>query len=43
MLTRIIDIATECGFSSGQHFARCFRRRFGCSPQVYRTTQPDTQ
>ncbi len=40
---RILDVAMQCGFGSGQHFARCFRRRFGCSPQVYRATQADTQ
>ena len=38
---RITDIATECGFGSGQYFAQCFRRRFGCSPQVFRATRPD--
>ena len=36
---RVIDIAMECGFGSGQYFAQCFRERFGCSPQVYRTTR----
>lgn len=38
---RIIDVAMGCGFSSGQYFARCFRRRFACSPQVFRETHKD--
>jgi AraC family L-rhamnose operon regulatory protein RhaS len=36
---QVTDIALACGFSSSQYFSGCFRRRFGCSPQVYRIQQ----
>ena len=32
----ILDIATECGFSSATYFNRVFKNFFGCSPSVYR-------
>lgn len=32
----ILDVALECGFSSSQYFATCFRRQFGCAPRDYR-------
>jgi len=33
----ITQIAVAAGFSSGQHFATCFRQRFHCTPRHYRT------
>ncbi len=33
---RIIDIAIACGFANSSHFARCFRRLLGISPQQFR-------
>lgn len=38
---RVIDVAMRCGFSSGQYFARCFRQRFACTPQMFRETHKD--
>ncbi len=32
----ILEIATECGFSSATYFHRVFKSFFGCSPSVYR-------
>ena len=32
----ILEIATECGFSSPTYFNRVFKRFYGCSPSVYR-------
>lgn len=32
----IIDIAYECGFSTRQHFMRCFRKLMGTTPLKYR-------
>ncbi len=32
----ILEIATDCGFSSPTYFNRVFKRFFGCSPSVYR-------
>ena len=32
----IIEIALECGFSSRQHFSRCFREHEGVTPSEYR-------
>lgn len=32
----ILQIATECGFSSATYFNRVFKSYFGCSPSVYR-------
>ena len=32
----IIDIAYECGFSTRQHFMRCFRNLMGTTPLKYR-------
>lgn len=32
----ILEIATECGFSSATYFNRVFKNFFGCSPSVYR-------
>jgi AraC family L-rhamnose operon regulatory protein RhaS len=32
----VTEIALECGFSSSQYFATCFKRRFGFSPQQTR-------
>ena len=33
----ITDIALECGFADGSHFARGFRQQFGLSPRRFRT------
>jgi AraC family transcriptional regulator len=33
---RIVDIATQCGFANPSHFARCFRKAMGISPQQFR-------
>ena len=30
------EVATRCGFGSGQYFATVFRRRYGCTPQEFR-------
>jgi AraC family transcriptional regulator len=35
----VADIASEAGFADQSHFARCFRRAYGKSPQVYRSEQ----
>jgi AraC family L-rhamnose operon regulatory protein RhaS len=32
----VTEIALECGFSSSQYFATCYKRRFGYSPQQTR-------
>lgn len=32
----ILEIATDCGFSSATYFNKVFKRFFGCSPSVYR-------
>ena len=32
----ILEIATDCGFSSPTYFNRVFKSFFGCSPSVYR-------
>lgn len=39
----VIEIATECGFSSNTYFSDCFRRHFGMSPTYFRkeTLEPD--
>jgi len=34
--TRLVEIATACGFSSQSHFSTEFRRRVGISPRRYR-------
>jgi AraC-like DNA-binding protein len=36
----ILEIATECGFSSATYFNRVFKNFFGCSPSVYRKLLP---
>lgn len=36
--TSIAEVAHGLGFSSSQHFATAFRRRFGCTPSEYRTS-----
>ena len=36
----ILDIATECGFSSATYFNRVFKNFFGCAPSVYRKLLP---
>jgi AraC family transcriptional regulator, L-rhamnose operon regulatory protein RhaS len=33
----VTEIALECGFSSSQYFATCYKRRFGFSPQQTRS------
>jgi AraC family transcriptional regulator len=33
---RIVDIANQCGFANPSHFARCFRKWTGISPQQFR-------
>ena len=35
---RIVDIANQCGFANPSHFARCFRKMMGISPQQFRET-----
>ncbi len=35
-LTRILDIALDCGFGDVSNFNRAFRTEFGVSPRVYR-------
>lgn len=32
----VMEIALACGFSSSSHFARAYRRRYGCSPRQQR-------
>ncbi len=32
----VLNVAVACGFSSSQHFATLFRRRFRCTPTVWR-------
>jgi AraC family transcriptional regulator len=32
----ILDVATECGFANGSHFAKCFRQYTGMNPQQFR-------
>ena len=34
--SRVLDVATACGFKTQQHFARVFRRLCGLSPKEYR-------
>ena len=36
---RVLDVAMECGYRSHETFSRAFRRRFGLSPVVYRSTR----
>lgn len=38
---RIVDIANQCGFANPSHFARCFRKMTGISPQQFREMLPD--
>ena len=33
---RILDIALDLGFSSHEHFTRCFKETFGVTPEEYR-------
>ena len=33
---RILDIALDLGFSSHEHFSRCFKTTFGLTPEEYR-------
>ena len=33
----VTEIAFECGFSSSQYFATCYKKRFGFSPQASRS------
>jgi transcriptional regulator GlxA family with amidase domain len=35
----VSDIAMSCGFSDASHLGREFRKEFGESPSVYRTTR----
>ncbi len=32
----IVDVAVACGFVSASHFSKCYRNRYGVSPQVDR-------
>jgi AraC-like DNA-binding protein/mannose-6-phosphate isomerase-like protein (cupin superfamily) len=32
----ILELASECGFENASYFYRCFKRRFGLTPLVYR-------
>lgn len=36
----VTQVALECGFSSSQYFATCFRKQFGVSPSTLRTVTP---
>lgn len=36
----VLEIATDCGFSSATYFNRVFKNFFGCSPSVYRKRLP---
>lgn len=33
----VLTIALDCGFGSGESFARAFRQQFGCSPTAWRS------
>lgn len=33
---KVLDVASECGFKTQQHFARAFRGEFGVNPTEYR-------
>jgi AraC-like DNA-binding protein len=33
----VTEIAFQCGFNTSQYFATCFRRRFKCTPNDYRS------
>jgi AraC family transcriptional regulator len=33
--SRVIDVAVACGFKTPQHFATCFRARYGETPKQY--------
>ncbi len=35
----VTDIALRCGFSDGNYFKDCFKRRYGCGPRAYRSGQ----
>ncbi len=35
----VTEVAFDCGFSSSQYFATCFRRQFGASPSSIREAQ----
>ena len=37
----ILEIATECGFSSATYFHRVFKNFFGCSPSAYKKLLPE--
>lgn len=37
----VAEVAARCGFIDPSHFARRFRRRFGCTPRVYRAGTAD--
>lgn len=37
----ILEVATECGFSSATYFHRVFKSFFGCSPSVYKKLLPE--
>jgi AraC family L-rhamnose operon regulatory protein RhaS len=37
----ITQIALDCGFATSQYFATVFRRRFGCTPQTWRSGRGD--
>jgi AraC-like DNA-binding protein len=38
----VLEVALACGFSSSQHFATLFRRRFGSTPTALRRGAPTT-
>lgn len=39
----VLEIATECGFSSATYFIRVFKSVFGCAPSVYRKLLTEKQ
>lgn len=36
---RVTDIALDAGYDSASKFAECFKKRYGMTPSLYRTTQ----
>jgi AraC family L-rhamnose operon regulatory protein RhaS len=36
--TNILNVAMDCGFSSSQYFANCFKKVTGLTPSTFRKT-----